>query len=51
MNNCYIDRMSKVRATSVRISANSEFNGIGASKIRYFCNEQVIHRLPDIYFK
>lgn len=35
MNNCFIDRMSKVRAASTRISANSKFYGISASKIRY----------------
>jgi hypothetical protein len=36
MNNCYVDRMNKIRAISVRISANSLFNGISASKIVYF---------------
>lgn len=35
MNNCFVDKISKVRATSTRISANSKFYGISASKIRY----------------
>ncbi len=35
MNICFVDKMKKVRATSIRISANSLFNGIGASKISY----------------
>jgi len=39
MNNCFIDRMSKVRATSTRISANSIVYRISASKIRYSMQE------------
>lgn len=35
MNICLFGRMNKIRPISVRISANSAFNGISASKIKY----------------
>jgi len=36
MSICFVDKMKKVRAISVRISAKSVFDGIGASKISYY---------------
>jgi len=36
MSICIIRKMDKIRAISVRISANFVFNGTSASKIKYF---------------
>lgn len=36
MNICLFGNMKKIRPISVRISANYTFNGISASKIKYF---------------
>lgn len=36
MNICIARRMDKIRPISVKISANFVFNGISASKIKYF---------------
>lgn len=36
MNISFVDKMKKVRAISVRISAKSVVNGISASKISYY---------------
>lgn len=45
MNICYVDKMSKISARSFKISAQTEFKGIGASKITYFF-KQVVQLLP-----